>query len=86
MGPGRIGRLLLVAAVAGGCVGQAGSSPAGPGLSSPSSVAVQAGEPLDPGLRPSAEACRQQLTADVGAAKRLRAELRTAVSRRQIRP
>jgi hypothetical protein len=39
---------------------------------------VQAGEPLDPGLRPSAEACRQQLTADVGAAKRLRAELRTA--------
>jgi hypothetical protein len=78
MGPGRIGRLLLVAAVAGGCVGQAGSSSARPGQASPTSVAVQAGEPLEPGLRPSAEICRQQLTADVGAAKRLRAELRTA--------
>jgi len=78
MGPGRIGRLLVVAALAGGCAGQAGSSPAGPGQASPSSVAVQAGEPLDPGLRPSPEACRQQLTADVGAAKRLRVELRTA--------
>lgn len=76
MGPGRVGRLLLVAALAGGCAGQAGSSPAGPGQASPSSGAVQAGEPLDPGLRASAEACRQQLTADVGAAKRLRAELR----------
>jgi hypothetical protein len=78
MGQGRIGRLLLVAALAGGCAGQAGSYPAGPGHASPSSVAVQAGQPLDPGLRPSAETCRQQLTADVGAAKRLRAELRTA--------
>lgn len=78
MSPGRISRLLLVAALAGGCAGQAGSSPAGPGQASSSSVAVQAGEPLDPGLRPSAEACRQQLTADVGAAKRLRSELRTA--------
>jgi hypothetical protein len=78
MGPGRIGSLLLVAAFAGGCAGQAGSSPAEPGQTSPSSVAVQAGEPLDPGPRAGAEACRQQLTADVGAAKRLRAELRTA--------
>ncbi len=33
------------------------------------------GEPIGPGVRPNAVACRQVLTADLGAAKRLRAEL-----------
>lgn len=43
---------------------------------SPSVTILQPGEPLDPGLRPDAAACRRQLTADIDAAKRLRTELR----------
>lgn len=76
LGRTRISRLLVVAALAGGCVGQPGSSRAEPGQASPSLADVRAGNPLDAGLRQSADACRQLLTADVGAAKRLRVELR----------
>jgi hypothetical protein len=68
--------LVLVAIVAGGC-GEAPGLSLGPISQTPApTTAPSPGEPLVAGPSQSAAACRQELTADVAAAKRIRSDLR----------
>ena len=77
-------RLLLVLGVAltAGCAAQPGSTaaatePAAPSASAPPSArTLQPGEAVSPPPRQDGAACRDLIVADVGAAKRIRAELR----------
>ena len=74
--------LILGAALLAGCVAQPGATaavtePMTPSASaSPSARTLQPGEAVSPPPRPDGAACRDLLVADVGAAKRIRAELR----------
>lgn len=76
MDRGRIYLALLLLALAGACAREAQPSIATPSMPSVATATHRPGEPINPGVRPNAVECRQALTADLGAAKRLRAELR----------
>ena len=75
MDRGRVCAVLLLAGLAAGCFSEAPASIATPAPSGPAIASHRSGEPLSPGVRPTAAECRQHLTADTGAAKLIRSEL-----------
>ena len=83
MGPRRAVLLILGVALLAGCAAQAGSTaaatePITPSASpSPSARTLRPGEAVSPPPKPNGEACRDLLVTDVGAASRIRADLRT---------
>jgi hypothetical protein len=67
--------VVLVAILAGACSQASGSSPGVSATPSPT-TAPSPGDPLTASAAPSRASCRQELTADVAAAKRIRVDLR----------
>lgn len=75
MDRGRQCLAILLVMLAAGCAPGAQPSIATPSQPIAAAATHRPGEPINPGVRPTAVQCRQLLTADVDAAKRLRSEL-----------